>query len=133
MPTQTRVVSPGPDGRSVRTADGQVLHPPADWTLVPPGDPALTRRVKAAGPSWTVQEKKGRKVFSRGVWVARAVVEAIRVDLDAERARPEHARKREVDARRRDRAQAEYVEDFRGAVFAFLAFHPRHSALALAM
>jgi hypothetical protein len=133
MPTQTRTVSPGPDDRSVRSSDGQLLRPPADWTLVPPGDPALTRRVKAAGPSWTVQEKKGRKVFSRGVWAARTVVDAIRIDLDAERARPEYAKKRESDARRRDAAQAEYVQGFRGAVVEFLAFHPRHDALALAM
>jgi hypothetical protein len=35
-----------------------------------------------------------------------------------------------ADARRRDRAQAEYVEDFYGAVLAFLAFHPNHAELA---
>ena len=28
---------------------------------MPPGDAGLTRRVKAAGPSWTVIEKRGRK------------------------------------------------------------------------
>jgi hypothetical protein len=32
--------------------------------LLPPGDAALTRRVKAADDHWVVQEKKGRKVFS---------------------------------------------------------------------
>lgn len=68
MPNEARVVGSGPNDRTVRTADGQVLHAPADWELLPPGDAALTRRVKAAGPTWTVQEKKGRKVFSRGVW-----------------------------------------------------------------
>src|SRR5215212_12264923 len=77
MPTQTRIVSPGPDGRSVRTADGQVLRAPADWVLVPPGDAGLTRRVKAAGATWTVQERRGRKTFSRGVWADGAVVERI--------------------------------------------------------
>jgi len=61
MPNQTRIVVPGPDARSVRTADGQVLHAPAEWILVPPGDPGLTRRVKAAGPTWTVQESVDAK------------------------------------------------------------------------
>lgn len=46
-----------------------------------PGDAALTRRVKAAGEHWVVQEKKGRKVFSRGVWAAIATIDAIRAEL----------------------------------------------------
>ncbi len=32
--------------------------------LLPPGDAALTRRVKEASDHWVVQEKKGRKTFS---------------------------------------------------------------------
>src|SRR5688572_33048173 len=106
MPHQTRTVSPGPHDRSVRTADGQVLMPPANWVLLPPGDAGLTRRVKAAGPTWTVQEKKGRKIFSRGVWAAGDVVERVRAELDAERATPAYAKRREADAKRRDREQA---------------------------
>jgi len=78
MPHQTRVVAPGPDARSVRAADGQLLRAPADWVLVPPGDPGLTRRIKAAGPTWTVQEKVGRRMFSRGVWASRSSVCSIR-------------------------------------------------------
>ena len=35
-----------------------------------------------------------------------------------------------ADARRREKAQAEYVEDFLGAVVAFLAFHQNHADLA---
>lgn len=130
MPMQTRVVSPGPDARSVRTADGAVLRPPTDWTLVPPGDPGLTRRIKAAGPTWTVQEKKGRKVFSQGVWTNAAVVERIRAELAAERATPEYARKRAADTQRREREQTEYVGEFRDAVVTFLHFNPRYAALA---
>ncbi len=130
MATETRVVAPGPDGRSVRTAAGEVLCPPPDWVLVPPGDPALTRRVKAAGPSWAVQERKGRKTFSRGVWAPQAVVEVVRAQLTAERAAPGYARRREADARRRDKEQADYVEAFRQAVFDFLAFDARYADLA---
>ena len=52
--------SPGPTPNTVRTADGKVLTVPAGWVLLPPGDAALTRRVKAAGDHWVVAAKKGR-------------------------------------------------------------------------
>ena len=130
MSEQSRIVSPGPDEGTVRTSRGEVLRPPEGWVLLPPGDAALTRRVKAAGPSWTVQEKRGRKTFSRGVWASGAVVEVVRRELAAERSDPAHARRKEADARRRERAQAEYVETFLQSVLAFLAFHPRHAVLA---
>lgn len=129
MSDQTRVVSPGPGPRDVRTDDGRILTAPLDWVLVPPGDPALTRRIKAAGPSWTVQEKKGRKLFSRGVWVHAGIVEPIRAQLEVERADPSYAKKQQAAAVRRDRDQAEYVVEFRDAVAQFLAFHPRHREL----
>lgn len=128
------VVAPGPDGRSVRTAAGRVLRAPADWVLLPPGDAGLTRRVKAKAPgTWTVQEKAGRRTFSRGVWAPARVVEAARAELDAERATPQYAKKREAGERRRRREQADYVGDFFGAVLGYLAFDRRHAALARAL
>ena len=130
MPNQTRIVAPGPSDRTVRTADGQILHAPADWELLPPGDATLTRRVKAVGPTWTVQEKAGRKTFSRGVWAPTDRIAAIRADLEAERSTDSYAKRRAAETARRDRKQAEYVEDFRGAVLAFLDFAPRYAALA---
>src|SRR4051812_39199226 len=122
--------TPGPTPNTVRSPDGRVLTVPDGWVLVPPGDAALTRRVKAAGDHWVVQEKRGRKVFSRGIWAAAATVGGIRAELDAERSTEGFARKREADARRREKAQAGYVEDFRGAVVAFLAFHPTYAGVA---
>jgi hypothetical protein len=98
--------------------------------LVPPGDAGLTRRVKAAGATWTVKEKVGRRTFSRGVWAHGPTVESIRRRLAAERATPEYAQKQQASARRREREQAEYVAEFRGAVLSFLAFHARHASLA---
>lgn len=62
--------TPGPTPNTVRAADGTILTAPDGWALLPPGDAALTRRVKEAGDHWVVQEKKGRKIFSRGVWAA---------------------------------------------------------------
>ena len=81
MPTQTFLPGPAPD--TVRTAAGQTLRVPADWTLLPPGDAALTRRVKAAGEHWLVEEKVGRRIFSRGVWAPRETIERIEKELAA--------------------------------------------------
>src|SRR5436305_11154169 len=116
--------TPGPTPNALRSADGRILTAPEGWVLLPPGDAALTRRVKAAGDHWIVQEKKGRKVFSRGVWAPAATIARIRVELEAERSTEGHAKRKEADARRRDKAQAEYVEDFFVQVVKFLAFHP---------
>lgn len=77
-----------------------------------------------------MQEKKGRKVFSRGVCAPAATIERIRAELEAERSTENFAKKKEANARRREKAQAEYVEDFHGAVVAFLAFHRTHADLA---
>ena len=124
------IFAPGPTPNTVRAADGRTLTVPEGWALMPPGDATLTRRVKEAGDHWLVQERKGRKVFSRGVWAPAATIDRIRADLEAERATEGYAKRKEADARRRGQVQAEYVEDFFGAVLAFLAFHPTHADLA---
>jgi len=122
--------APGPTPNSVKAADGKVLTVPAGWVLLPPGDAALTRRVKAAGDHWVVRERKGRKVFSRGVWAPAATIERIRAELEAERSTESFARRKEADAKRREKAHEVYVEDFTGAVVTFLAFDPVHADLA---
>ena len=128
--SQGQTFSPGPAAHSVRAADGRVIRAPADWALVPPGDAALTRRVKAAGEHWVVAEKKGRRVFSCGVWAPAATIFQVRAALEAERATESFAKKRASSARRRQQVQATYVEDFTAAVIAFLNFHPSYAALA---
>jgi hypothetical protein len=114
LSADTNTFTPGPTPNTVRAADGKILTAPEGWVLLPPGDAALTRRVKAAGDHWVVQERKGRKIFSRGVWAAAATIERIRADLEAERSTEGFAKKKEADARRREKAQTEYVEDFLG-------------------
>ena len=126
----TTTFTPGPTPNTVRAADGKILTVPDGWILLPPGDAAMTRRVKAAGDHWAVAEKKGRKVFSRGIWAPAATIERIRADLEAERATESFAKKKEADTRRRDKAQADYVENFCGAVVTFLAFHGNYADLA---
>ncbi len=59
--------TPGPTPNTVRAAHGNALTVPEGLALLLPGDAALTRRVKEAGDHWVVQEKRGRKIFSRGV------------------------------------------------------------------
>lgn len=129
MSTQS-IYTPGPAPNTVRTAAGRVLSIPAGWALLPPGDAALTRRVKAAGSHWVVQERKGRRTFSRGVWAPAETIERIRSELEAERATPAYARRRQADVRRREQAQTEYAADFFVAVVQFLDFHPDHRDLA---
>jgi hypothetical protein len=128
MPAPTYL--PGPTLNTVRTPSGQTLNVPSGWELLPPGDAALTRRVKAAGEHWLVQEKVGRRLFSRGVWAPRETIERVQKELAAERSTESYAKRRESDTKRREAHQAEYVEDFQAAVLAFLAFHGRHAALA---
>ena len=122
--------APGPAPNTVKAADGKVVHVPEGWELLPPGDAAMTRRVKAAGEHWVVAEKKGRRVFSRGVWAPSTTIERIRAELDAERSTESFAKRKEADAKRRAKTQDAYVEDFTGAVVRFLGFHPDHADLA---
>lgn len=133
MSTETRVVRPGPGPRTVLTEKGETLAVPAGWELLPPGDAGLTRRVKAQGPTWTVEEKVGRKRFSRGVFAPAERIASVRAELETERADPSYARKLESDRARREKKQERYVEDFRGAVLSYLAFHPRYAALAASL
>jgi len=119
----------GPRDRTVRTEDGQVLAVPEGWALLPPGDALLTRRVKAGGPCWTVSEKVGRRMMSRGVWAPAERIAKAQASVEATRASPEHARQLAASRSRRERAQEAYVASFDAEVRAFLAFHPRHAGL----
>ena len=73
---------------------------------------------------------KGRKVFSRGVWAPTPTIDRIRAELEVERSTESYAKRKEVDAKRREKVQEVYVKDFTGAVVAFLAFHSNHADLA---
>ena len=129
MPTESRIVSPGPKPLTVRTEKGDVLQVPKGWKLLPPGDAGVTRRVKARGPSWTVKEKKGRRMFSKGVWAPGDRIAAVQTEFEAERATEAYARKQASAAKRRDKKQTEYVEDFTAAILQFLDFDESYSEL----
>ncbi len=122
------VLAPTADPNVFLAPDGRRLSPPPTWACLPPGDAGLTRRVKAAGPSWAVIEKKGRKSFSKGLWAPAENIAAQRAALEAERSTESYAKKRAADTSRRERAQADYVVTFEQEVAAYLRFSPMWQA-----
>ncbi len=127
MPTETREVRPFSKPHHVLSAEGNILAVPTHWILLPPGDAALSRRIKQDGPTWTMIEMKGRKRFSKGIWAPAARIEALRTELLTERQDPSYQRKLDSGRKRRAAEQTIYAEDFRGAVLTCLDFHPIHT------
>ena len=111
--------------------DGCFVDMPEGWEFIPSGDPALTRRLKAAANDyWIVKRKIGRKEFGVGLCVPKGLAEGIAEQLKTERETPEYQRKLEAGRRRREKEQEEYQEDFEQAVLQFLHFHNRYRELA---
>jgi hypothetical protein len=127
--SESLTLAPTADPRVFVSPDGRRMSPPSTWSCLPPGDAGLTRRVKAAGPSWMVIEKRGRKAFSKGLWAPRENIERARAELDAERSTEAYAKKRQADVARRARTQAAYASSFEQEVHAFLRFSPRWDEL----
>jgi hypothetical protein len=75
---ESLTLAPTSDARVLLSPDGTRRIPPEGWECLPPGDAGLTRRVKLAGASWTVIEKKGRKAFSKGLWAPRENIDRAR-------------------------------------------------------
>ncbi len=128
-PICKNIFLPGPRVGTVRSPDGRILPVPDDWELLEPGDAALTRRTKAAGEHWVVQETKGRRTFSQGVWAPKVLIARLRQERIAEQSTVAYAKKKVAASCRREMVQSAYVEDFYGAVVGFLAFHPNHRPL----
>ena len=103
-PNSTNTFFPGHTPNTVRSSDGRVLTAPEGGVLLPPGDVSLTRRAKAAGDHWVVAEKKGRKVFSRGIWAPAANIERIHAELTPERSTEGYVKRKGADANRREKA-----------------------------
>lgn len=129
MATQTLELWVTDDVRQPKTASGDVMIVPPDWDLLPPGDAALTRRVKAAGPAWVIKRKRGRRAFSQGVWAPKATIDRLRGELESERADPRYSKKLEAGRQRRAAEHEVYVVSFVDAVARFLDFAPKHKAL----
>ena len=125
MSSESKTVRPAKRERCVIDEHGETLRVPKDWILVPPGDAALTRRIKAGGPSWVMQEKRGRRVFSKGVWTDGERVRSIQAKLAEEREDPAYAKKLAAGKARREKEQASYRIEFEKEVRQFLAFSLR--------
>lgn len=110
-----------------------MLVVPASWVLIAPGDPALTRRLKKSGPCWTVEEKRGRRTFSLGVYADRERSEQLCSELSQERADPAYGRKLARGREKRAEEQGRYEADFHSAIVGFLAFAAAHEGLAQAL
>lgn len=130
MPDKTREVRPHSTPRKVISSEGAVLNVPKNWEHLAPGDAALTRRVKASGPTWTVLERKGRRMISKGIWADSATIQTHRLKLLIERASPSYEKKLQAGRQRRQKQQVQYEDDFCGSVFVFLDFHARHQSMA---
>lgn len=127
---ESREVRPLSLPRHVLNEHGIVEAVPAHWDLLPPGDAALSRRIKQDGPSLTVIEVKGRKRFSRGIWAPADRIAALRAELAVERQDPSYQKRLDASRRRRAAEQEIYAGDFRSAVFHFLNFAPVYGAQA---
>lgn len=130
MPNINRTVTPGPTPETVRGEGGEVLSPPSNWRLLPPGDAPLTKLVKSKGPTWLVQVKVGRRLMSRGVWADGAAIEEAVREMAAKRAAPGYEKVRGQAVAARARKEAAYRVEFHRQVVQFLDFHPRYEDIA---
>jgi hypothetical protein len=133
MPAENLEVRPTKEFRRVEAAGGKLLTVPEGWALLPPGDAALSRRIKKDGPTWTVVEMKGRKRFSRGIWAPAQRIGALRTALEEERKDPAYQKKLDAGRAKRAKEQEAYALEFTAEVFGYLDFRPEHAELALAM
>ena len=121
-----RIVQPSRIKGTVLTETGERLTPPDDWAFLQAGDAAITRSVKAKGPTWVVQIRKGRRMISRGIWAREIDIQESRKEVEAKRATPEYTKRRKADLSRRAVKQEKYLVDFCAEVIQFLKFHPRY-------
>lgn len=116
-------VRPHSEPGYVISLDGKSLKVPTTWSLLPPGDAALSRRIKKDGPTWTVKEPKGSKLFSKGIWAPADRIEILRQQLITEREDPSYQKKLDAGRARREREQEEYKIIFCHAIVEYLDFH----------
>jgi hypothetical protein len=122
--------SPSPSHRFVWDRQSNILKIPKDWDCLRPGDAAVTKTLKSLGPTWTATHKKGRKVFSDGVWASADNIEEARRIVAEKRVAPGYANKREAALKRRENKQAAYEANFYDALLKWLCFHPRYQTEA---
>jgi hypothetical protein len=129
MPTETRTFLITKSDSRLKDKAGKVYSVPAGWQKLSSGDASITRKLKSLGPSWTVQEKKGRKSFSHGVWAAKEHIEAAKSLVEAQRADPKHQKKLAQAKVRREEKEVVFGTDFQQEIIKFLNFDKKYQAL----
>jgi len=129
MPTETRTFLITKSDSRLKDKSGKVYSVPAGWQKLPSGDASITRKLKSLGPSWTVQEKKGRKSFSHGVWAEKEHIEAAKSLVEAQRADPKHQKKLAQAKVRREEKEVVFSTDFQQEIIKFLNFDKKYQAL----
>jgi hypothetical protein len=129
MPTQTRTFLVTQADSSLKDKAGTVFIVPASWANLPAGDASVTRKLKSLGPTWTVQEKKGRKTFSHGVWAAQEHIQEAKALVEAQRRDPKHQKKLAQAKVRREEKETVFGEDFQQAIITFLNFDKQYQTL----
>ena len=111
--------------------NGKVVPLPDNWQLVKSGDPGLTRRLKNCGaPYWVLVHKRRNRIEKCGLFMDRETVEAVKAELDAERATEEYQKQLASSRRSREKKQKIYEADFYQAVIGYLNFAPCYRELA---
>jgi hypothetical protein len=129
MPTETRSFLITKSDISLKDKTGKVYSVPTGWENLPAGDASVTRKLKSLGPTWTVQEKKGRKAFSHGVWAAKDQIEEAMSLVEAQRADPKHQKKLAQVKVRREEKETVFGEDIQQEIIQFLNFDQKHHLL----
>jgi len=118
-------MKPGNNG-SVINEHGIKEEPPGGWEFLPAGDAAITRKVTAKGNYWKIQEKKGRRIFSKGIWAPATDIADAKKAVEALRNSPQYEKKRKNALVLRDKKQETYATDFQIAVCNYLGFHSKY-------
>lgn len=122
--SKSKIVKTGVNPNYYVDEAGQMVRPPANWQLLKPGDAHLTRKVKELGETWTIQEKRGRKVFSKGILAAPEQIEQARQLVEQHRAAPSYEKNLATQRRKRAAEEVAFKAQFYQEVLDFLNFAP---------
>ena len=122
MKNNKNSVIPNKEGKLV-TATGEYFTPPKHWSFLPAGDAGITRKITSRGTYMRVQEKKGRRLISKGIWAPSNSIAEAQKEVAATRQTEEYKVKLNKDRERRAKKQVLYEAAFCGHVERFLNFH----------
>lgn len=128
MESNIRIVKPGTHGGLIGP-NGETLKPPTDWIFLPAGDAGVTRKVTSKGSYWRVEEKKGRRTISLGIWAPATTISQAQRDVQQIRLTDQYKNKQTYAAKRRERKQTEYETEFCLSIESFLNFNSNHKEL----